>query len=372
MNDLTKRRRSSVLIGFLILIVALGVVLSGLSLFNLTEKVQPSPLESLAEEELEKSQTPDLMPPDWSKPVYLVKRVSWDAGLNNKLTLSYETSSNAEGERSLGESSFSEVKETCQIAFRFIARTQIELRAAQIRDERLKKKRLATIWRKVNGDKVVASWSDTPRPYLLVKFPVKVAAVALTFDDGPHPLYTKRILNILKKHKVHATFFVVGTFAKYYPTILRRIVKEGNELGNHTYSHLNSAKASQKLLRKEIEATDRLIEEASGHSGKWFRPPGALIDGGALKVARSLNYQVVLWDVDSLDWQKPNPKKLAKRVLSLVKPGSIVLFHDGGGERDRTVAALPIVIKGLKKRSLKIVTISELVEMVRQKQAKNF
>lgn len=371
MRDLIEKKLSPALLFVLILIVFAGAVLL-LSLFNLEEKVVSSSPQLLVGEVLKESQSPELATPEWSRPVYLLKKVSWEGSSESICALPGEAFSGEDERANLAKMKLNEVKKACQKASRLVVRRQIELRAARIRKERLRKSRLAITWRKVNGDEVVAGWSNIPRPYLLVNFPVRVPAVALTFDDGPHPRYTKQILNILKKEKVHATFFVVGMNARYYPSILRRIVKQGNELGNHTYSHLNSAKAGRKLLRREIKATDRLIKKVSGHSGKWFRPPGALIDGEALAVAKSLNYQVVLWNVDSLDWQKPKPKKLAKRVLSRVKPGSIVLFHDSGGDRGRTVAALPLIIKGLKKRRLAIVTISELVKMVQQKQAKNF
>lgn len=372
MKSLLERRCWVVIAGFFIIALALGVF--SLSLLCLRKKVKSAsfPFQQLVGEGLRRSQTIELVMPDWSRPVCLVKKVSWDGNFESTTNLYNETILEKGMKASSAEKISSEVKKVYQIASQLVVRNQIELRAVRLREERLRRSYFAATWRKVNGDKAKASWSQIPQPYLLVNFSVRVPAVALTFDDGPHPCYTKQILNILKKEKVHATFFVVGMFAEYYPSILRRIAKEGNELGNHTYTHLNSAKAKRKQLRREIKTTDQLIKKASGHSGRWFRPPGALIDGGALKVVSSLNYQVVLWDVDSLDWQKPKPRELAKRVLRRVKPGSIVLFHDGGGNRSRTVAALPLVIKGLKKRHLKIVTISELVKMVQKEQAINF
>jgi len=184
--------------------------------------------------------------------------------------------------------------------------------------------------------------------------------VALTFDDGPWPTYTKQILRILKKHRVPATFFVVGYLAERHPGLVRQEIRQGHAVGNHSWNHpinppfreLDEKKQDQQMTR-----TNTVLEDI-GIKPFLFRPPGGSYDGAVVEKARRYGMRVVLWSVSSNDWENDVTKdKIVKRVLSIVGPGSIVLMHDGGGDQHATVNALPDIIKGIRKKGLELVAI---------------
>lgn len=177
--------------------------------------------------------------------------------------------------------------------------------------------------------------------------------VALTFDDGPGP-YTQEVLDILAAHHVHATFFEVGEQVPAYPSVVRSVITSGNELGNHTMHH--SAGAGLGDLRE----TSSLIEAASGFRPCMFRPPYGVITGTSLAAAAALRMVTVLWNVDTEDYTLPGADAIFHRATA-VRPGSIVLMHDGGGDRSQTVAALPRIIDNLKSRGYDLVTMTSLL-----------
>lgn len=195
-------------------------------------------------------------------------------------------------------------------------------------------------------------------------------AVSLTFDDGPHPIYTSLILDILKDYDVQATFFVVGQHALDYPDITKRIVDEGHTIGNHTYTHINIPTASLATLTKEVFMTNAVIYDLTGVYPEYIRPPRGMYDNRLGKLAHLGNQEIVLWSISSQDW-KPNttPTEITRRALSAVRPGDILLFHDSGAlvsssgaSRMATVEALPGIIEGLQKDGYKIVPLAELLE----------
>ena len=184
--------------------------------------------------------------------------------------------------------------------------------------------------------------------------------VALTFDDGPWPRTTRKILDILARHKAKASFFVVGYLAERYPMLVRREVNSGMTVANHSWSHpadpafrdLAASRTSAEMSRP-----NELIERY-GDPVRLFRPPGGSWDDDVRQTAAELGMRLVLWDVDPLDWRhSATPKQITKRVLSNVGPGSIVLLHDGGGDARDTIAALPDIIKGIRKQDLKLVAL---------------
>ncbi|UQD51451.1 glycosyl transferase family 2 [Bacillus methanolicus] len=194
--------------------------------------------------------------------------------------------------------------------------------------------------------------------------------VVLTFDDGPDPSYTPKILDILKKFKVKANFFIVGENAELYPDIIKRMYSEGNEIGNHTFTHPNIADTSLLRTKLELNATQRLIQELTGHSTVLFRPPyeadaEPYLASEILPILRAqdMNYIMVGEKVDPEDWTQPPTNELVKRVLTPIYngEGNVILLHDAGGNRTHTVEALPIIIKELKKHGYRFVTISELL-----------
>ncbi|TSA30214.1 MAG: glycosyltransferase [Verrucomicrobiaceae bacterium] len=192
--------------------------------------------------------------------------------------------------------------------------------------------------------------------------------VSLTFDDGPDPEWTPAILDILKAKGVKATFFVVGGEAERYPDIIRRIIAEGHEIGNHSFTHSNLAEEPASIVRLELNATQRLIESLTGRSTTLFRPPynadsqpTDLEELVPIEIAQSQGYLTVLENIDPRDWQKPGPEELLKLVKADRGKGNIILLHDGGGDRSATLDALPSLIDYLRERGDRILTIGELL-----------
>jgi cellulose synthase/poly-beta-1,6-N-acetylglucosamine synthase-like glycosyltransferase/peptidoglycan/xylan/chitin deacetylase (PgdA/CDA1 family)/spore germination protein YaaH len=196
--------------------------------------------------------------------------------------------------------------------------------------------------------------------------------VALTFDDGPDPEWTPKILDILKAAKVKAAFFLVGVNAERYPKLVRRIVDEGHEIGNHTYYHPNLALCWPEHIRVELNATQLLIQSLTGRATTLFRPPYAadtqpsrLAELIPLQIAQDQNYMVVLENIDPQDWAKPGTDVILQRVKQQRHDGSIILLHDAGGNRSQTVQALPRIIDWLQTRGDTIVPLSTLLGTTR-------
>jgi peptidoglycan/xylan/chitin deacetylase (PgdA/CDA1 family) len=183
--------------------------------------------------------------------------------------------------------------------------------------------------------------------------------VALTFDDGPDPAYTGPILDILKEKQVSATFFVLGEGVEANSDLLRRMLREGHEIGNHGYTH----DYSQSKTLDEIRRTDKVVYAATGIHTYFYRPPGGFISKNQAEIINKNGYEVILWSADSRDWRKPGVNRIKKNVLSNVFPVSIVLFHDGGGMRSQTVAALDQVIDQLQADGYRFMTLRELFHL---------
>jgi peptidoglycan/xylan/chitin deacetylase (PgdA/CDA1 family) len=183
--------------------------------------------------------------------------------------------------------------------------------------------------------------------------------VALTFDDGPSGR-TPAILRVLANHHAHATFFVVGRATRGMEPVLRHMAASGNELADHTYSHANLLALHAPGRTKQLRWTKTLVERATGVPPRFFRPPYGATGPAVNRLGRGLGMMPVLWSVDSRDWQLPGTKAIVQRVLRNVQPGSIVLMHDGGGDRQETLRALPAILRALESRHLKAVTLSEL------------
>src|SRR6266481_6020343 len=196
--------------------------------------------------------------------------------------------------------------------------------------------------------------------------------VAITFDDGPDPQWTPKILDILKTANTKAAFFLVGVNAERYPGLVRRIVNEGHEIGNHTYYHPILALAWPEHVRLELNATQLLIETITGRATTLFRPPYAadtqpsqMSELMPLQIAQELSYLVVLENIDPQDWAKPGADIILQRVKQQRRDGSIILLHDAGGDRSQTVAALPRILDWLHTRGDTIVPLSTLLGTTR-------
>jgi cellulose synthase/poly-beta-1,6-N-acetylglucosamine synthase-like glycosyltransferase/peptidoglycan/xylan/chitin deacetylase (PgdA/CDA1 family)/spore germination protein YaaH len=196
--------------------------------------------------------------------------------------------------------------------------------------------------------------------------------VAITFDDGPDPRWTPKILDILKAANVKAAFFLVGVNAERYPSLVRRIVNEGHEIGNHTYYHPNLALCWPEHIRLELNATQLLLETITGRATTLFRPPYAADTGptqlselAPLKIAEDLNYLVVLENIDPQDWAKPGADIILRRIKQQRHDGSVILLHDAGGDRSQTVEALPRILDWLHARGDTVVPLSTLLGTTR-------
>lgn len=187
--------------------------------------------------------------------------------------------------------------------------------------------------------------------------------IALTFDDGPHPRYTNEILDLLKKHDVKATF-VLGKFAETYPDIIMRQWKEGHEIGNHTYSHIDPKKVPKAKLLDEYEKTQEIIASLTNNRPNLFRPPYGSFNNNTLDVVELNNSVIVLWSShqDSKDWSNPKAENIVNITLSNVENGDIILFHDYVYyDESNTIEALKVILPELKNKGYRFVTISEMI-----------
>ncbi|WP_242718136.1 polysaccharide deacetylase family protein [Microcoleus vaginatus] len=189
-------------------------------------------------------------------------------------------------------------------------------------------------------------------------------AIALTFDDGPWPKTTTQILDILKENNIKATFFWVGKYLKNSPEIGQQVVAAGHAIGNHTWNH-EYLQYNEYGAAREIDGTSSLIEELTGVQTSMFRPPGGILNNGLATYAQKKNYAVVMWSADSFDWRTLT-ESLIDNVMRQANSGGIVLMHDGGGNRARTVKALPDIIARLRNEGYIFVTVPELLHMQEQ------
>lgn len=180
--------------------------------------------------------------------------------------------------------------------------------------------------------------------------------IAFTFDDGPNPQYTDRLLKILNEYHVPATFFVVGKQVERYPQLLRKIFQEKHELANHTYSHRNLKKLSFKEFKNELEKTHQLVQSITEQKMKFFRPPGGHYDQNVIQRGKKLGYTMILWTMFPKDHINPSPEIIRNRVLNNAGENGIALFHGV----ENTLSVLPELIVALRKRGYSFVTLSQL------------
>ncbi|MFI8083826.1 polysaccharide deacetylase family protein [Kitasatospora sp. NPDC086009] len=164
--------------------------------------------------------------------------------------------------------------------------------------------------------------------------------VALTIDDGPDPRHTPTVLALLEQYRIRATFFLIGENAVEHPGLVREIAARGHHIANHTWTHPDLRSLSEGKVRDELERTSDLLNRTTGKPPTWFRAPGGDWSTAALKVSASLGMRSMGWSVDPRDWARPGTSVITERILKDVRPGAIVLNHDGGGDRSQTVAAL--------------------------------
>jgi peptidoglycan/xylan/chitin deacetylase (PgdA/CDA1 family) len=201
-----------------------------------------------------------------------------------------------------------------------------------------------------------------PPPTPVASAPAQVALpakyVVLTFDDGPDPVYTPQVLDILAAYGAKATFFEVGRNVAKHPALTKRIHDAGHSVQNHTWTHTDLRKLSATSFRQEVVPTDQAIRAQTGSTPACLRPPYGGVNYTVKQRAKALGKDLVVWDIDSRDWTKPGTAAIVRRVLAGVHNGSVILMHDGGGNRSQTVAALPTILKSLTAKGYGFRTLS--------------
>jgi peptidoglycan/xylan/chitin deacetylase (PgdA/CDA1 family) len=188
--------------------------------------------------------------------------------------------------------------------------------------------------------------------------------IALTYDDGPYPPYTNQLLDVLDSHKIQATFFLIGRNIEQHPEIVKTILARGDELANHSYSHKDMMFKSDDFLVSEIEKTDKLLRDLGvKQESISFRPPWGRRFLGLSYLVAQKHKKLIMWDVDSYDYEKQlSADDIANQVIKNARSGSIVVMHDGGGDRSKTVAATDKIVKVLRSKGYSFKTVSELLK----------
>lgn len=213
-----------------------------------------------------------------------------------------------------------------------------------------------------------------PSPYVITRYGGAARKVALTFDDGPDPRYTPRILDALRAAGVPATFFIIGVNGELNPALLLREVAEGHEIGNHTFTHPNISLISAGQFQMELSASQRLLAAVVGRQSLLFRPPFGTDSEPEtadqlrrIELATSQGYLIVGMQIDPDDWQRPGVNEIVQRTITAAESGegNVILLHDSGGDRSQTVQAVPLIIEALRGRGFQFVTVSELMGRTR-------
>ncbi len=199
----------------------------------------------------------------------------------------------------------------------------------------------------------------------LARLPGHEPVVSLTFDDGPNPRATPLILDVLARERVHATFFVLGRHADQWPALVRRMADEGHQLGNHGYWHRKLHRRGPRYVRDDLtRGTDAIVRASGGVRPRHFRAPHGFRSPWVTGIARSLGQRTVGWSLGVWDSARPGADSIARRALEGLRPGSILLLHDGDGydpqgDRMQTAEALPLIIDGLRARGLRFATLPD-------------
>jgi peptidoglycan-N-acetylglucosamine deacetylase len=188
--------------------------------------------------------------------------------------------------------------------------------------------------------------------------------IALTFDDGPDPDYTPQILDVLQQYGIKATFFCIGRQVEAYPQIVRQAYETGHVIGNHSWTHPDLGLLPASDILSELNHTFSAIQEAIGVQSTFFRPPFGSLSAQVLAQACHAGVSTVMWNAgeEARDWSRPGVDFIIRHILSLVSNGSIILMHDGGGDRSQTVAALRVIIQRLQDGGFQFVTIQQMID----------
>lgn len=208
---------------------------------------------------------------------------------------------------------------------------------------------------------IIPIHSEIPTKRVYSKNREKTKQVALTFDDGPHPRYTKDILKILDEYHIKATFFVIGVNAKNYPEAMEAIASSECEIGNHTFSHLNLKNMSVEEIKNELSKCEEEINQNSKKCSKLLRPPQGAFDIALENISSELGYDIILWSIDTMDWAHTPAQSIVDKTLKNLKDGDIILMHDYVSGENTTCEALKNLIPAILQRGYEFVTVSELI-----------
>ncbi len=212
----------------------------------------------------------------------------------------------------------------------------------------------------LSGAVIPSSW-DPPIKDVIhpqIRLPPKHPWIALTFDDGPHPVMTERLLGVLRRERVPGTFFVVGKMADRYPQIVQSIARDGNEIANHTYNHPRLTRIDSVTVMNELAQTRGVIRRLTGKDSCLFRPPGGDYNKQILRMTSQAGYKMILWSILTNDVQGATPHMMERRIMQGADDGAIILMHSG---MPNTVTMLPEVIEKLRERGFNFVTVSTLL-----------
>ena len=192
--------------------------------------------------------------------------------------------------------------------------------------------------------------------------------IALTFDDGPYPPYTDRLLDVLKAKRVHATFFLVAEQAQQYPELVQRMTAEGHTVGLHAFRHRDFLKLTEEEKRKDLEQGKKLLRDITGNNPVYWRPPHGFRDFSVMETAAAQNLTVVNWSVIPRDWTGIDSQEIYRRVMDKADDGAIVLLHDGDSpgykaSRQATVDAVAPLIDSLREKGYHLVSLEEYVQL---------
>jgi len=190
--------------------------------------------------------------------------------------------------------------------------------------------------------------------------------IALTYDDGPNDPYTLRLMDVLARHDVRATFFLIGRHVQQRPDMVRDLMKAGHVVGNHTFTHPHLVVSSAIETRTQLEECQRAVQEVTGESPRLFRPPFGGRRPATLRIVRSLGMEPVMWNVTSWDWKTPGAEKIVRTCMRQMRGGDVILMHDGshiamGADRSQTVVATDRLIERYKQEGFEFVTVPEVV-----------
>jgi peptidoglycan/xylan/chitin deacetylase (PgdA/CDA1 family) len=209
-------------------------------------------------------------------------------------------------------------------------------------------------------------WASLYPRDVILRGPMNRREVALTFDDGPDAVFTPRILNVLRRTGVKGTFFVVGRRVQRYPRVFQRMLREGHEVGNHSWSHPRMSRQLAGQVRRELRRASDEMNRVGNVRPRFFRPPYGALSETVIREAVREGYKIILWNVDSLDWSGIPRTVVETNVLSHIRPGSIILMHSAtgrGGNLQNTVLALPRIIQRLRREGYRFVKVSELLDL---------